>query len=331
MKSPIDKRNQKIVLLVSAVLIAFFALSVEGAFNPSEAFNWKAKKDKARCLISKKDQQTPIRFSRAISCGDTIEPGGKVRLTQDLNCAGTGHSVAVTVLGPATLDLNGHTITGDDQMDGIVVQGENAKIKNGKVTGLFRGVFVEGRNIDGHHRVSKIRAYENFVGFFVESNNNVLARNLAKSSEYGAFMIYGDKNKVRANKAKANLSDGFLIRGVENRVVHNTSKNNESTGIEIDGDKNFIAKNKSMNNRGVGIEVDGDENKVRRNISKRNGGAGIDLCAYAYLNVLVRNIAKGNNTSQADDVYDVQDLNEECADNKWGNNRFRTCNQDCIN
>lgn len=331
MKSQIKKRNPKIVMLVGIIMITFFALSVEGGLNIAQAFNWGDKKGRDRCLISKKDQQAPIRFSRAISCGDTIEPGQKVRLKQDLNCAETDFEAAITINGPAVLDLNGHTITGHDQMEGIVVQGEKAKIKNGRVTGFLRGVYLKGRGIEGHHRISKIRADENFVGFFVESNNNVLVQNLAKSSEYGAFMIYGDKNKIRSNKAKANVSDGFTIGGAENRIVHNISKNNENTGIEINGEKNFIAKNKSMNNTGVGIEVDGDENKVRRNILKNNGSAGIDLLPGAATNVMVRNIAKGNNANGADDVYDVQDLNEDCADNKWGNNRFRTSNQDCIN
>lgn len=330
MKSQDNQRNPRIVMLVSVIMIAFLAVSVEGAFNISQAFNWKAKKGKERCLISKKDQQTPVRFSQAISCGDTIESGQKVRLTRDLNCAGTG-SAAITINGPAVLDLNGHTISGDDTMNGIVVQGEKAKIKNGKVSGFLRGVFLKGRGIEGHHRIFKILADENFVGFFVESNSNVLVKNLAKSSEYGAFMIYGDQNKIKSNNANANVSDGFTIRGAENRIVHNISKNNENTGMEIDGEKNFVAKNKSMNNSGVGIEVDGDENQIKRNIIKHNGGAGIDIEVSADYNVVVQNIAKGNNTNDFDDAYDVQDLNAECADNKWGNNRFGTCSQDCIN
>ena len=74
-------------------------------------------------IISKKDQQAPTRYSRTISCGDTIEPGQKVRLKQDLNCAETDFEAAITINGPAVLDLNGHTITGHDQMEGIVVQG----------------------------------------------------------------------------------------------------------------------------------------------------------------------------------------------------------------
>lgn len=324
MKSQIKKRNPKILMLVGIIMITFFAVSVEGSFNIAQAFNWGDKKEKGQCLISKKDRKRPVRFSQAINCGDTIEPGQKVRLNRDLNCAETDFAAAITVNGPAVLDLNGHTITGNDSMDGIVVEGENAKIKHGKVTACLRGVFLKGRDIEGHHQIFKILATENFVGFFIESNDNLLQRNVAKKSSYGAFMIYGDKNKVRSNKAKANDSDGFEIGGTENRIVRNISKDNEYRGIEINGERNFIAKNKSINNTGVGIEVDGDENKVRKNILKNNGGPGIDLLPGAVANVMIRNTAKGNGE------FDIQDPNDACEGNRWGSNRFGTCNQDCI-
>ena len=43
-----------------------------------------------------------------IQYGDTIGPGERVKLTQDIGpCA---DDVVITVVGPAVLDLNGHTI-----------------------------------------------------------------------------------------------------------------------------------------------------------------------------------------------------------------------------
>jgi parallel beta-helix repeat protein len=321
MKSEANRKNSKILILVGIMMIAFFALSMEGAFNVAQAFNWGNKKEKGQCLISKKDQKRPIRFSQAINCGDTIEAGQKVRLNQDLDCAGTGFAAAITVNGPAVLDLGGHTITGNGSMDGIVVEGEKAKIKNGSVTACKRGVLLKG---EGGHIVYKILATENIAGFAIESNENLLQRNVAKNNSYKGFIIYSDKNKVRSNKAEANVSDGYTIGGAENRIVLNISKNNEYRGIEINGNKNIIAKNKSINNAGVGIEVDGDENKIRSNVLKNNGGAGIDLIVGSLTNVMVRNIAKGNGE------FDIQGESDACEENRWGKNRFETCYPDCI-
>ena len=347
MKSEAKRKNPKILILVGIMMITFFTLSVEGAFNVAQAFNWGDKKGKGQWLKPKRDLKRPIRFSQAINCGDTIEPGQKVRLKRDLNCADTDFEAAITVIGPAVLDLNGHTITGNGSMDGIVVQGEKAEIKNGKVTACNKGVVLQGKEAEGHHRIFKILAIENnndgFAvesdknklihnksvgnvqeGFDVQGHDNLLERNIAMKNSDKGFEIDGNKNKVRFNKAEANMSDSFEIGGDENRIVYNISKNNEYKGIEINGDLNFIAKNKSINNAGVGIEVDGDENKVRRNILKNNGGVGIELLMYAEANVLARNFAKGNGE------FDIQDDNEECIGNRWGNNRFDTSSQDCI-
>jgi hypothetical protein len=347
MKSQTKRRNSRILILVGIMMITFFTLSVEGAFNVAQAFNWGDKKGKGQCLKPKRDQKRPVAFSQAINCGDTIEPGQKVRLKRDLNCADTDFEAAITVEGPAVLDLNGHTITGDPSMDGIVVRGEKAVIKNGKVTACNKGVVLQGEYVEGHHRIFKILAIGNnndgFAvesdknklshnrsvgnvqeGFDVQGHDNLLERNIAMKNSDKGFEIDGNKNKVRFNKAEANMSDSFEIGGDENRIVYNISKNNEYKGIEINGDLNFIAKNKSINNAGVGIEVDGDENKVRRNILKNNGGVGIELLMYAETNVLARNIAKGNAE------FDIQDDNEACEGNRWGNNRFDTSSQDCI-
>jgi len=348
MKSEAKRKNSKTLIIVGIMMITFFTLSVEGAFNVAQAFKWGDKKGNGQYLKPKKDLKGPIRISQAVNCGDTIEPGQKVRLKRDLNCADTDFEAAVTIIGPAVLDLNGYTITGNNSMDGIVVQGEKAEIKNGKVTACNKGVVLQGKDVEGHHRIFKILAIENNndgfsvesdknklinnksvgnieEGFDVKGHDNLLEHNIAMKNSDKGFEIDGNNNKVRFNKAEANMSDSFEIGGDENRIVHNISKNNEYKGIEINGDLNFIAKNKSINNAGVGIEVDGDKNKVRRNILKNNGGVGIELLMYAETNLLVRNIAKGNGE------FDIQDDNEACEGNRWGNNRFDTSSQECIN
>ena len=85
-----------------------------------------------------------------VMCGDIIgdEPGEKkVVLQQTLeDCDGV--EAALTVIGPATLDLNGFEVNCDDQdgdgsvPHGIIVKGGRAKIKNGRVEGCARGMWL---------------------------------------------------------------------------------------------------------------------------------------------------------------------------------------------
>src|SRR5262249_28789156 len=99
--------------------------------------------------------------AQAVSCGDTLGPGGTFTLTTNLNCSIPGN-YALHIVGPVTVDLKGHTLTcANTNTFGIHVTGNTATVKNGTITGCGHGVvldsskdklsylIVQGYNYDG--------------------------------------------------------------------------------------------------------------------------------------------------------------------------------------
>jgi len=110
----------------------------------------------------------------AVSCGDTIGPGGTVVLTGNLEPCAT--DPAVTVVGPVTFNLAGFTISCEiTATDGIVVEGFRANVQNGTVRGCLAGVRLAG---DGSHRITNMISRDNEDdGFDVPSSWNRLTYN----------------------------------------------------------------------------------------------------------------------------------------------------------
>jgi hypothetical protein len=97
-----------------------------------------------------------------LSCGDTVGPGATIVVDADLNgCTGAG-TAALTVVGPVTLDLNGHELrcAAINPADGLHVIGEHARVVNGAVRACGYGVLVEG---GGKHTLSGVNANANSV------------------------------------------------------------------------------------------------------------------------------------------------------------------------
>jgi hypothetical protein len=93
------------------------------------------------------------RTVRAANCGDVIDTN--TTLDADVGPCDSSTDPALTVQGPATLDLNGHSIlcTGDPLPDGVHLTGQAVKLRNGTVHGCHDGVVLLGT---GRHRVQRI-------------------------------------------------------------------------------------------------------------------------------------------------------------------------------
>lgn len=279
--------------------------------------------------------------AEAIDCGDVIGAGKEVKLDRDLHCSG---DVALTVIGPATLNLKGHTIYGHRAMDCIVVEGKQAKVMNGTVTNCDNGLMVKG---DGQHKIVKIAAADNdgdgFTvdsdgnslilntatgngedGFDVDGNGNRLVNNMAENCGDEGIEIDGDQNELTNNKSTGNRQDSIEIDGDENKLFNNTAANDADDGIVIDGNRNMLHNNNAFGNAGDGIEVDGDGNKLTNNKAEDNGESGIDLFSGNANNALTKNVARQNGD------YDLMDNTQGCGSNQWSKNKFVTSNQDCI-
>ena len=164
MKEGVKARKQRVFGFVGVIMVAIFALVLAIAVDTAEARGGY----KRFCDASKKwYKQYHKKHKKHIEtiipeCGQTIGPGGHYKLDADLDCSDpittSGLDVALTVVGPVTLDLRGHSIIGYVNLDGIILDGEKAKIRKGTLTGFYNGVVVEG---DGHHKIFKVEAVEN--------------------------------------------------------------------------------------------------------------------------------------------------------------------------
>ena len=140
----------------------------------------------------------------AVKCGDTIT--NKTVLTADLICTCGDYSSALTVNGPATLDLNGHTVTctPEDPYDTIVcliVSGKGATIKNGIVSGCIYGINNPGAVIDSV-LIKDIIAFDNrYDSIKLYGNNNRVLNVTIKATdtetENGGINLAGDNNQVK--------------------------------------------------------------------------------------------------------------------------------------
>lgn len=97
--------------------------------------------------------------AHAISCGDTLGPGGSFKLDVDLvDCP--RDAPALTIVGPVRVNMAGHSVScGEDANDsGIEITGRRARLSNGEVTGCVDGVLASGL---GQHVIWKVTSTQN--------------------------------------------------------------------------------------------------------------------------------------------------------------------------
>ncbi len=160
----------------------------------------------------------------ALECGDTVEPGQRVQLEADVGPC-TAETGGITIEGPATLDLNGFAITclvGSDLAQnptGILVVGERANVKDGRVLACGIGVEIEG---SGRHRIQSVEAaLSGRDGFLVLSHRNVLKKNVASHNQRNGYWVFSERNVLKKNRASENDEFGFRVAGDAHRVIRN--------------------------------------------------------------------------------------------------------------
>jgi len=172
----------------------------------------------------------------------------------------------------------------------------------------------------------------NDFGYDVDGGNrNTFKANLAKENDVRGFQANGHDNTFTKNRAISNVSsDGFNIEGNRNKLILNLAKDNgvggADDGFEIKGNDVKVLWNKSIGSFADGFAFRaGSGHTVLGNTAKKNGGSGIELVNGVINSSLLGNVALGNTG------FDLFDGNDECDDNKWKWNWFKTTNNpSCI-
>ena len=196
-----------------------------------------------------------------IACGDTIT--ADTTLDRDLtDCPSNGIVIGADGI---TLDLNGHTISGDGKPvnrcprrqfcdTGVLSDGHRGvTVRNGSLHGFGQGVFVGGA--PNNRLVGLSSSRNQFFGFVIANSARTVIRD---SSGFDNPRPDGDGLGV------------FMSHDL--RIVHNSFRHNGQLCIHIEGStKNLVKGNLLSRNGDMGIFLEADGNQVRGNRSVRDG------------------------------------------------------------
>ena len=241
-------------------------------------------------------------------CGDVITTD--TTLDSDLlDCPNNGIVIGADNI---TLDLNGHTIAGDDKAYelcredepcdiGVLNDGYDAvTVKRGTTRDFGLGIVVVGAK---HNRVRHVAAVGNaFEGIVIfrstrtRIEESLASRNGVGKSRPGIALAESDHNRIMGNTMSGNGDLGLFMEASDNNLIrHNTARRNPEGGMIIEGDRNEIVRNRLVRNGG-GILITivrrggtASGNVVSRNVVRGTRSDGISVDP-----VPKRTLIKGN-------------------------------------
>jgi len=240
-----------------------------------------------------------------IKCGSILGPGGSHVLDRDLTCAqvdkaGTDYPDRIGVLkviGGATLNLNGHTVTckpgytGPYAKDAWGIVARDSTVKNGTVRGCRFGIvpsgsFVKGMTLDANDNGVWMREKEGSGG------NVIIGNTAANNRAYGFYMQETRDEMLIDNIAQGNLV-GFGFHDADVALIGNVALRNTTLGFQADGPGRLMGNRAEENGEGFSISHIGE---TAGNIASRNTGSGFVVYTSrpAMLSLIHDNVARGN-------------------------------------
>jgi len=259
----------------------------------------------------------------ALECGDEVRQS--VRLTADVGPCGQ----AITVVGPAVLDLNGHTVHCDREAlsDGVVLTGRRARLLRGVVRGCgLDGVEIAGT---GRHRIEGVLSIDNGNdGFSIKrgSDGNELLGNVAAGNVAGGIELGPSRSQRVLGNISIGNGSGFRVffEGVDHVLAGNTATANGAEGFDVDSDTERVTfeENVAVDNGREGFLLYGARHRVLKNRVLANGENGFTFFATGSL---VRgNLAFGNAG------VDFEGDDEVCSTNRLRDNVLGTSAPACV-
>lgn len=249
---------------------------------------------------------TPAEAAPPVGCGSVIRTN--TTLTADVGpCSSGGLVVGASNV---TLDLNGHTVSGDPASTGdgvgILVQGKRGVVvKNGTVRDFDTGVLLRRTQ-------SKPTTHSQLLDLHVVGNG--LPQPSPAHLGNGIALLGANDNLVQGNTVSRNIASGISIE----EATGNTIRSNEVVENGVVDQQNCLVRG------GVGIRLLtlASGNTVSGNDVLRNTSAGVNLSFDDTDNLIEHNVIEGNHlnglrTSANSDRNLVRN-------NAVNNNGFRT-------
>ena len=197
---------------------------------------------------------SPSRADTGVSSCGTLSAAGNYFLTKNLTSTGTCITVASEGV---SLDMKGHTITGDGTGDGITDGGgafESMAIANGKIRNFSVGIGLDNsccvviRNVDS----SKNTDTGVLIGKCCGALDSVTANNNGSVGIMALDCCYS-MNNIQANNNGA--GGGIVATSCCTTIANSTVSNNGGTGVVADGCCSFLVASKVQQNKGDGADM----------------------------------------------------------------------------
>jgi parallel beta-helix repeat protein len=181
-----------------------------------------------------------------------------------------------------TLDLNGHTIDGDGELNedcaddelcdvGVAIDGHTrVTVTGGSVREFGDGVLLVSAS---HNRLRHLWASGNFLRgiLIIESSytrieGNAITRNGLTTDQVGLVLFTSHNNQIERNRLSRSGDIGlFSVDDTnDNRIANNTFSDNPEAAILISGNGNQLTGNRLLRN-GDGRGIAGNRNTITRN------------------------------------------------------------------
>ena len=234
----------------------------------------------AGCIVGVAAAQAP---PTGIACGDTIT--ADTTLDRDLtDCPSNGIVIGADGI---TLDLNGHTISGDGKLVRRCRRDQICDV--GVANDDHAGVTIRG---------GSVRGFGIGVGVFRGRNDRFVKLDSSRNQFFGFVIGGSSRTVIRDSSGTDNPrpdGDGLgVFNSHDLRIVHNSFRRNGQLGMHIEGStKNLVKGNLVSRNGDFGILLEADGNQLRGNRSVRDGGTGI-LVGPGSRNVIAGNRISGS-------------------------------------
>jgi Right handed beta helix region len=187
-----------------------------------------------------------------LACGATVTTS--VTLTANVGPCSGSDGLVVAADG-ITLNLNGHTVSGDGTHYGIRTSSRNSVVVENGVVSQFDYGFVSttGTSV----RVTNMRLSNNTTdGLYAGGSKASITANVATGNAGGFFVGYGTGDIVSNNWANGNAGVGIRVYLAGATTSNNKALSNGSEGINVSGGTGTVSGNVASGNGTDGIYVD---------------------------------------------------------------------------
>ncbi len=215
-----------------------------------------------------------------VSCGAAITTDTK--LNSDLvNCPNEGIVIGADNI---TLDLNGHTVSGDSTPFPTCPDGAFCDVGIDNTAG-HTGVTIKGGSVNGFA-----------VGVFVlgASENRIQGLSAANNTIFGLIVGNATATRVDHNNVLDGVSGIVMFDSQDSSIEHNSVAGAHGYAIPVFGSRRVRIENNVLDGNDHGILLDSsDDNEVKVNRISNSGGSSIDI-GHANDNRLENNVLTNN-------------------------------------